>query len=138
MCIWTEKKHNATLSPRLNWKLQRINNVRLFGLCICLFFFFSCSFFFIDCSTYVARGLFLLQNNYNISGFFGALLKAKKNVWVQFEIEMENNLCVSWNFYVFMNWILCEYMWPGILFDRVLFTRNWISRPNILFYRRFK
>lgn len=66
-----KKKHNATLSPLLNWKLQRINNVRLFGLCIWLFFsIFSRSFFSVDCCVYVARGLFLLQNNYNISGFF--------------------------------------------------------------------
>lgn len=42
------QKHNATLSPRLNWKLQRINNVRLFGsisfvrlpACFFPFFFF--------------------------------------------------------------------------------------------------
>lgn len=35
----------------------------------CCFFLFSIVFF-VDCCVYVARGLFLLQNNYNISGFF--------------------------------------------------------------------
>lgn len=132
-----KKKHNATLSPLLNWKLQRINNVRLFGLCIWLFFsFFSRSFFssIVVCTSRAVSSFYRIIIIYRV--FFRCIIesqvKCMSSVW-------------NWNGKQFMRFVkfLCvheldfmrKYMWPGI-FDRVLFTRNCV---RIYFpYRRFK
>lgn len=93
--MWIQK-HNATLSPRLNWKLQRINNVRLFDSIsfrlLRTFFasFFLCPSHSLSLSVVLPlcsySGLFLLQNNYNTSGFCVHYWMPRKNkpirVWV--------------------------------------------------------
>lgn len=86
-----------------------------------VFFFLFSLVFFVDCCVYVARGLFLLQNNYNISGFFSV------HYWKPGKMY-EFSLKLKWKtIYAFREIFMCS--WIG--FYAQIYVARYIRSGNV-------